>query len=170
MTKFQFWYEWNFEKLWYYFHRFCGFQLTGEFSLNIYYNKDFLGIVLKYLAEVRIGTVQWFLGRSMLASGPDLHFLMNLTFEYFYKATKPRKFEINSPGRIHFRFFVIFKLFLASSSSSLCSLRLKLGRNFENRLVKLEVDCPIWTIIHQSKRFMAWARGHTKQANEKAGS
>ena len=74
MTKWQFWYNWNFEKLWFYFHRFCGFRLTGEFSLNIYYNKDFLGIVLKYLAEVRIGTVQWFLGRSMLASCPDLYF------------------------------------------------------------------------------------------------
>ena len=58
-------------------------------------------------------------------------FLINLTFEYFYKATKPRKFEINSPGRIHFRFFVIFKLFMESSSSSFCSLRQKLGENLK---------------------------------------
>ena len=81
---------------------------------------------------------------------------MNLTFEYFYKATKPRKFEINSPGRIHFRFFVIIKLFTASSSSSLCSLRQKLGQNFENRQSKWKVDYPIWTVIHQRKVLALW--------------
>ena len=91
------------------------------------------GIFFEYLFQQRffLNPIHLF-GRTLNRNStmineqmPDLHFLMNLTIEYFYKATKPRKFEINSPGRVHFRFFVIFKLCMVSLLSFLGQIRQK---------------------------------------------
>ena len=73
---------------------------------------------------------------------------MNLTFEYFYKATKPRKFEINSPGRIHFRFFVIFKLCMVSLLSFLGQIRQKNWIKFWKPIGQVKIR------IRQSDRSM----------------